>query len=182
MVLKLLAYLIIPTYTILFTKGYNWLTTNFSVIGNLFDKKLAFITWGILVGLYFYLIFRKLRSLTALGTVCSKLIPAALILLFCAVTTPYLPEKFPLKSFLHIIFAFVSTVLLLTFLLIVIWNQYKRFPGRYFRYLAGWAAIIAVSVILLAAAGIISSALEIFITITTVILSDRLCSELRKDA
>ena len=56
MTIKVLAYLIIPVYTIAFTGGYNWFTTNFSVIGNLMDKKLAFLIWGIVVGLYFYLL------------------------------------------------------------------------------------------------------------------------------
>lgn len=66
MTIKVLAYLIIPVYTIAFTGGYNWFTTNFSVIGNLMDKKLAFLIWGIVVGLYFYLIYRRLRPLVRL--------------------------------------------------------------------------------------------------------------------
>lgn len=63
MIIKILAYFIIPIYTVLFTRGYNWFTTNFSVIGNIFDKKLAFFVWGILVGVYFYMIYRQIRSL-----------------------------------------------------------------------------------------------------------------------
>ena len=92
MTIKVLAYLIIPVYTIAFTGGYNWFTTNFSVIGNLMDKKLAFLIWGIVVGLYFYLIYRRLRPLVRLRPLFSQLIPAALALLFCAITTPYLPD------------------------------------------------------------------------------------------
>ena len=121
MTIKVLAYLIIPVYTIAFTGGYNWFTTNFSVIGNLMDKKLAFLIWGIVVGLYFYLIYRRLRPLVRLRPLFSRLIPAALTLLFCAITTPYLPDEMPLKSFLHIVFAFVSTVLVLIYLAAVVW-------------------------------------------------------------
>lgn len=180
MIIKILAYFIIPIYTVLFTRGYNWFTTNFSVIGNFFDKKLAFFVWGILVGVYFYMIYRQIRSLIPMTPACFRLIPAALTLLFCAVTTPYLPEELPLKSFLHIVFAFISTVLLLLFLTAVSWHQYRQFPDLYRPFLAGLAVITAVSAALLALVGIVSSALEIFITLTTVIMSDRLCTRLKK--
>lgn len=179
MLIRLLAYFIIPGYTVSFTKGYNWFTTNFSVIGNI-DKKLAFLIWGILIGIYFYMVYRKLRTLIPLGPVCSKLIPSALVLLFCAITTPYLPEELPFKSFLHIIFAFISTVLLLLFLLLVTWSQYLLSPSRFRPYLVGWFAIVTVSAALLILAGIISSALEIFVTISTVIMSDRLMRRIHK--
>ena len=179
MLIKILAYAVIPAYTLLFTKGYNWFTTNFSVIGNI-DKKLAFFVWGILIGIYFYMVFRKIRSLIRLGPVCSKLIPGSLILLFCAVTTPYLPEELPFKSFLHIVFAFLSTVLLLLFLLLVSWSQFVSDPAMYRSYLAGWTAIVSVSAVLLIVAGIVSSALEIFITLSTVTMSDRLADKIRK--
>ena len=45
MAAKAVAYGIIPLYTILFTRGYNWFTTNLSVIANFFDKKKAFFLW-----------------------------------------------------------------------------------------------------------------------------------------
>lgn len=180
MIRKLLAYLVIPAYTVLFTRGYGWLTTNFSVIGNLIDKKLSFFIWGVTVGVYFWLTDRRIKSRLALGPVCSRLIPAALALLFCAITTPYLPEELPLKSFLHIIFAFVSTVLLLLYLGAVAFGRWRLEPARYRPFLAALAAIVLVSAALLAVAGIISSALEIFLTITTVVLSDRLCGQIAR--
>lgn len=174
--IKILAYFIIPIYTLLFTRGYSWFTTNFSVIGNLVDKKLAFFIWGILVGGYFFLIFRKLKMQIDLLPACSKLIPAALILLFCAITTPYLPDEMPLKSFLHIVFAFLAAVLLLAFLFLVCWSQYRLFPGRYLPFLIGLAGIVSVSASLLVLVGIVSSILEIFVTFTTVIMAERLLS------
>ena len=179
MLLKLMAYFIIPVYTVLFTRGYNWFTTNFSVIGNI-DKELAFFIWGIVVGWYFYMIFRRVRAQIPLSRPAARLVPAAVILLFCAITTPYLPEKLPLKSFLHIIFAFAATLLLLFFLLIVILEQYRRSPDVYRPFLAGLCVIVVVSVLLLMLAGIISSALEIFITVTTVILSYRLTERIEE--
>ncbi|KMW16814.1 hypothetical protein [Enterocloster citroniae] len=180
MMIKILAYFLIPAYTILFTRGYNWFTTNFSVIGNLIDRKLAFFLWGVMVGVYYYMIYRAIRKQIRLKPLATRLLPAALLLLFCAVTTPYLPEQLPLKSFLHIIFAFVSTVLLLVFLALVSWSQYPSAPRAYRPFLLGLAVIVVVSAVLLAVAGIVSSALEIFLTVTTVILSSRLVDCLRK--
>ena len=181
MIPDILANLIIPLYTILFTQGYGWFTTNFSVIGNI-DKKLAFLVWGILVGWYFYLIDRKIKSHISAGKAGNRLIPAALILLFCAITTPYLPEELPLKAFLHIVFAFLSAVLLLLYLLIIIWNQYRMNPQTYTPYLIGLGSIAVISVFLLVLAGIVSSALEIFVTITTVTLSLRLSKQISRNA
>ena len=85
----------------------------------------------------------------------------------------------PLKSFLHIVFAFVSTVLLLIYLAAVVWVRYRLNPGPYRPYLAGLALILVISLVLLAMAGIISSALEIYFTITSVILTRRLLVKLK---
>lgn len=185
MLLNLFAYFIIPAYTLLFVEGYDWFTTNFSVIGNYFHRRDAFVLWGLLVGSYF---FYTLRSIVkrmdisggaALTSEMSRrrrpklppLITVSLVLLFCAITTPYLPEKLPLQSFLHIIFAFLAAVLLLVCLIIIIWRQYLLEPERYAFFLYAWAAIVAGSAFLLFLVGIISSALEIYFTVTTVILT-----------
>lgn len=178
MMIKLLAYFLIPAYTILFTWGYNWFTTNFSVIGNLFDRKLAFFIWGILVGAYYYMIYRAIRRQIRLKESVARLVPAALVLLFCAVTTPYLPEALPLQSFLHIVFAFMSTLLLLAFLTTVSFILARTCPRTFGPFLYALGSIILVSVILLALVGIISSALEIFLTVTTVFLSSKLLDRL----
>jgi len=172
--MKFWAYFLIPVYTVLFTRGYNWFTTNFSVIGNFFDRKKSFLLWGVLVGGYFYVIHRKIRSRVVLHPICAGLIPAALVLLFCAITTPYLPEELPFKSVLHIVFAFLSTVLVLLYLLWIIGDRYRIYPGIYRRFLYGWGAIVGVSALLLAVAGIISSALEIYVTLTSVAMAERL--------
>jgi len=181
MLLNILANIVIPLYTILFTRGYGWFTTNFSVIGNI-DKKLAFLIWGILVGWYFYLIDRKIKASMPTGRIGPHMIPAALVLLFCAITTPYLPEELPFKAFLHIVFAFLSAVLLLVYLFMIIWNQYRRDPQSYISYLIGLVIITTGSAILLAIVGIVSSALEIFVTITTVIMALRLAERISRPA
>ena len=180
--MKFWAYFLIPVYTVLFTRGYNWFTTNFSVIGNFFDKKRSFFLWGVLVGSFFYIIHRKVKSRLTLNPVYGRMVQAALALLFFAITTPYLPEELPLKSVLHIIFAFLSALLVLLFLLLVIWSQYQIYPHVYRRYLYGWLAIVCGSVLLLAAAGIISSALEIYVTLTSAAMAERLTCRIARQA
>ena len=115
-----------------------------------------------------------IKSRAALHPICARLIPVALVLLFCAITTPYLPEELPLKSVLHIVFAFLSAVLVLLYLFWIIRTRYQTEPGAYRPFLYGWGAIVGVSVILLAVAGIISSALEIYVTLTSVAMAQRL--------
>lgn len=188
MLLNLFAYFIIPAYTLLFVKGYGWFTTNFSVIGNYIHRRDAFVLWGLMVGSYFLYTLRSiLRHMDVPGRDIpsseassrrrpkwTSLITVSLVLLFCAITTPYLPEELPLKSFLHIIFAFLAAVLLLVCLIIIIWHQYLLEPECYGPCLYAWAAIVAGSAFLLILVGIVSSALEIYYTVTTVILTRRL--------
>lgn len=179
-IIKLLAYFFIPVHTILFTRGYNWFTTNFSVIGSLIDRKRAFFIWGLMVGVYYFLIYRAVQRQIILRRAIKRLIPSALVLLFCAVTTPYLPETFPFQSLLHIVFAFMSTVLLLLFLIAVCVKCSQTCPGTFKPFLYALGIIIFISVLLLAFIGIVSSALEIFLTMTTVVLSARLSDCLKR--
>ena len=180
--MKFWAYFLIPVYTVLFTRGYNWFTTNFSVIGNFFDKKRSFFLWGVLVGGFFHIVHRKLKFRLTLHPACGRMVPSALVLLFCAITTPYLPGELPLKSVLHIIFAFLSAVLVLLYLLLVIWSQYQIYPQVYRGFLYGWLAIVGGSALLLAAAGIISSALEIYVTLTSAAMAERLITRIARQA
>lgn len=179
MLQKVFAYGIIPLYTILFTRGYGWFTTNLSVIANYFDKKRAFFIWGILVGGYYYWVHRKIKEMSEQSPLCLKVIPGAIFFLFCSITTPYMPEVMPLKSDLHIIFAFASAVLLFLYLLAVILRQISKNRQRYLLYLAALIGIIFISLYLLIRVGIVSSALEIFVTVSTIVLSERLVNSMR---
>lgn len=166
MLLSLLAYFVIPLYTVLFACNARLFLDNFTIIGNYFDKKLEFVLWGILVGGYFYTALRTIirtapfrRKKGYLG-----LLYTACILLIFAVTTPYLPETVPFQSFLHVVFAFCSAVVLLFLLLLLTYRlAYRRF---------GFAllAIILVSAYLLLRIGVVSSILEVFLTLTTTVL------------
>ena len=182
MILNLFAYFIIPAYTVFFVKGYGWFTTNFSVIGNYLHRKDAFVLWGLLVGCYFFYSLRAIIRLMKEKPKGTFLVPLSLVLLFCAITTPYLPEELPLKAFLHIIFAFMAAVLLLLCLFLIIRQEYRQAPSRYKACLFAWAGIVAGSAFLLILVGIVSSALEIYFTITSVILTRRLLAKLTENS
>lgn len=170
MFLNFVAYLLIPLYTIWFVAGTNWFTTNFSVLGNMIGRSEEFVLWGLMVGIYFFWCLRRIVRRMEVKPKGTFLIPTSLVLLTFALTTPYLPEVLPLKSFLHIIFAFVAAVCLMLCLYLIVWRLYQGDRETYRTYLKSMIAITCFSAFLLVLAGIISSALEIFFTISTVIL------------
>lgn len=181
MFLNFAAYLLIPLYTIWFVAGTNWFTTNFSVLGNMIGRSEEFVLWGLMVGIYFFWCLRRIVRRMDVKPKGTFLIPTSLVLLTFALTTPYLPEVLPLKSFLHIIFAFVAAVCLMLCLYLIVWRLYQGDRETYRTYLKSMIAITCFSAFLLVLAGIISSALEIFFTISTVILVRSLLRQVDSD-
>lgn len=180
MFLGIAAYFLIPVYTVWFVQGSNWFTTNFSVIGNLFGRQEEFVLWGLMVGIYFFWCLRRIVRLMPKKPRGTWLIPSSLVLLTFAITTPYLPEKFPLKAFLHIVFSFVAAVCLMICLYLIVWDLYQLKRETYRFYLTGLVGITLFSGFLLMLAGIISSALEIFFTVSTVVMVYRLYLKLQR--
>ncbi|MEG2987714.1 MAG: hypothetical protein RR809_09165 [Lachnospiraceae bacterium] len=174
MLLNFIAYLLIPAYTIWFVQDGDWFTTNFSVIGNMIGRHEEFVLWGLIVGIFFFYSLRSIVKHMPCKTPGVWLIPLAVLLLTCAITTPYLPDQFPFKSFLHVIFAFVAAVCLMLCLYLILWQLYRLAPASYRFYLLAMVGITIISAVLLVIAGIVSSALEIFFTISSVILVRRL--------
>lgn len=174
MFINFIAYALIPVYTVLFVENSNWFTTNFSVLGNLAERRTAFVLWGLLVGIYFFWCLRRIIAHMEKQPRGTWLIPTSLVLLTFAITTPYLPEALPLKSFLHIIFAFMAAVCLMCCLYLIVITLWRGNKKTYRIYLAALICITLISAALLCLVGIVSSALEIFFTITTVILVQRL--------
>lgn len=182
MFLCLIAYILIPAYTIWFVQDSNWFTTNFSVLGNLFGRQEEFVLWGLVVGIYFFWCLCRIVRLMPEKPRCTWLIPLSLVLLTFAITTPYLPEQLPLKAFLHIVFAFIAAVCLMACLYLIVWRLYQGENEAYRPYLIGLTGITLFSTFLLMLAGIVSSALEIFFTISTVVIVYRLYRKLRNDS
>lgn len=174
----LTAYVLIPLYTILFANGSRWLDTNFSVLGSLPGREEAFVLWGLIVGIFFFWCLRQIiRRMPRRPRFCF-LAPLALLLLVFAVTTPYLPERLPLKSFLHILFAFLAAVCLGGILLSIVLTLYHGDRQGYRRYLFFLLGSFAVCIWLFFLAGIVSSAMEIFFTISMDLLAYRLYRKL----
>ncbi len=180
MFLGFTAYILIPLYTVWFVQGSNWFTTNFSVIGNLIGRQEEFVLWGLMVGIYFFWCLRRIVRRMPEKPRCAWLIQMSLVLLTFAITTPYLPEELPFKAFLHIVFAFMAAVCLMICLYLIVWKLYQREKGAYRLYLAGLTGITLFSAFLLLLAGIVSSALEIFFTFSTVVMVYRLYRRIRR--
>lgn len=171
MFLNLAAFFIIPVYTILFVRNFNLFSLNFSVIGNMLGRRRAFCLWGVMTGWYFYSVLSPVSVRLKLSRGVRYLVHTALLLLFCAITTPYLPEEFPLKAILHIVFAMAAALCLCLYLFFAAWRLRKE--DRAAGQITLWclAGILTVSAALLVLVGIVSSALEIFFTFSTIFLS-----------
>ena len=142
------AYVLIPVYTFLFAINSDWFRTNFSVLGNIAGRKEAFVLWGLIVGIYFFFILRRIIRHMPRKPTASWLVYLALVLLDFAVTTPYLPEQMPLKASLHIVFAFLAAACLTICLFFIVLRLYQTAEPKnktiYRLYLAGLAAIVLI--------------------------------------
>lgn len=179
MLLNFMTYVLIPAYTLLFIKGSHLFKSNFSVHGNVPSNQVGFLIWGILVGLYFYLMIKRILCHFQGIRLEKFMINTAILLLFMAVTTPYLPEEFPFQSKLHIVFAFLSSVLLLLILYRIVWRTVRYNRTDFKIYLIGLHFITIVSCILFALVGLVSTALEAFFSLSCVMLTCSLYKQVR---
>lgn len=177
-VLDFFACFLIPAYTLLFAGSVQWFGTNFSVIAVTGpDHYRGFIYWGVLAGGYFLTVLtaltRRLPVRWARWTV-RLLTGSAVLALAYALAIPYLPAYFPRYAALHVLLAASACVLLMLALLLVILTLRRRDPVRYGRALRGWWLIAAGSGGLFLIPRMVSSALEVFFTITAALLARRL--------
>lgn len=175
--LDFLACFLIPAYTLLFAGSVQWFGTNFSVIAVTGpDHYRGFVYWGILAGSYFFVMLSRLalvlprrreRAAVRLLTVC------AVLSLAYAVAIPYLPAYFPKYAALHVLLAAGACVLLMLALLIVLLALRRTDPDRWRRPLRGWSLIVAGSALLFLIPRMVSTALEVFFTISAALLVRR---------
>ncbi len=166
MVSAVIALCLIPISTILFAGSENWFSTNFSVLGNMVGRQGNLVTWGVLVGGYFFWTLRQIILQIPSAVRWAWMIPFDLLLLFLAVTTPYLPDQLPFQAYLHFIFAFFSAIILIIILIVICCYLYGADKRNFRLFLWELGGIIAVSFCLLLHAGFVTSALEIFFTIS----------------
>lgn len=180
MLLNLMTYVLIPAYTLLFIKGSHLFDSNFSVHGNLPSNQLAFLLWGVLVGIYFYVLINRILMRFQEARLESILLKTAILLLFMAVTTPYLPEQFPFQSKLHIVFAFLASLLLLLILYRIVGRAYWQHRSDYRIYLYSLHFITAMSCLFFLLVGIVSTALEVFFSLSCVVLTCNLYKQIKE--
>ncbi len=167
-------YVLIPFHTLFFARNSNWFTTNFSVIGNRPGRWAEFFFWSILIGTYFYCSLRTISFQVQPPLKSNFLLPVSLVLFYLAILTPYLPELVPFKSFLHVMFAFFSSCCLAVYLFFLIYRLARSSPEEYFSFLCGIVVIVIFSAYLLIACNMVTSALEIFFSLSCSMLCRRL--------
>lgn len=165
---------LIPTYTLLFAGSLQWFSTNFSVIAVTgADHYRGFVYWGVLAGSYFWILLTRLALRLAypparVGVL--SLTVGALLSLGYAIAIPYLPEYFPKYAALHVLLAALACVLLMAALLICLLAFRREDKARWNPPLLLWLAIVGSSAILFAIPRMVSTALEVFFTISATLL------------
>lgn len=112
-------------------------------------------------------------AVAARGAVCLLALLACLALGY-ALAIPYLPDDFPGFASLHVVLAAGACVLLMLALLLVLLSLYRASPEKYRLLLVRWGLIVGGSGLLFLLAGMVSSALEVFFTITAALLTRRI--------
>ena len=144
LLLNLFACFLIPAYTLLFAGSRAWFSTNFSVIAVTGpDHYRGFLYWGVLAGGYFFLMLMKLASIlrSRVAQTAAILLTLAACLSLCyALAIPYLPAL------------------------------YRRQPDRYVPLLRAWFIIVGICGVLFLIPQMVSSALEVFFTISAALL------------
>lgn len=176
MLLRIFSYFIIPVYTIFLALQDSLFESNLSVISSNPQHKNDFMLWCIMVVLFLSVVLTKVIKNNQLRH--SKLdyffVYSSCLLLLLAAITPYVPSNDPVKAKWHIIFAFSSTVFVLFSFLTITLELYQRNAKQYKKHLICIIAISLISILLLVSIGIVSSFLEIVITISSALLAKSL--------
>lgn len=175
--LDVFACFLIPAYTLLFAGSVQWFGTNFSVIAVTGpDHYRGFIWWGILAGGYFFVILNKLASRLPrlwMRAVVRGLALCALVSLAYALAIPYLPQYFPKYAALHVLLAAGACVLLMAALQLTILILRRRDPVRWAGVMRFCWVMVFGCALLFLIPGMVSTALEVFFTISAALLARR---------
>lgn len=173
--LNFFACVLIPAYTLWFAGSVAWFRTNFSVIAVTgVDNYRGFIYWGLLLGGYFAVMLTRLSLLLPhrrQSLTLGFLTLGACLSLAYALAIPYLPDYFPRYATLHVILAALASVLLMLALLLCILALERREPGKYRKLLTAWVLIALACGVIFAIPRMVSSALEVFFSISAALLT-----------
>lgn len=175
--LDLFACFLLPAYTLLFAGSVEWFGTNFSVLAVTGpDHYRGFVLWGLLAGGYFFCVLTSVaRTLPPLP----RRLIFLLSLLACGslsagLWVPYLPDLAPRWADLHVALCMTACVLLMTALLLALLTGLFLEGRRYRPLLLAWVVIALGCGVLFWLAGIITTALEVWFTLTAALLARRL--------
>ena len=176
-VLDCFACFLIPAYTLLFAGSVRGFGSSFSVLAVTGpDHYRGFIYWGVLAGGYFLVLLNALAAVLPrwAGRSVRLLAAAACLCLAYALAIPYLPDFFPRDAVLHVLLAASACVLLMAALLLVILALRRRAPSRWTGPLRAWVLTAAGCGVLFFIPRMVSTALEVFFTISAALLARRL--------
>lgn len=165
----LLSYFIIPGLTLLLPGETNWFTSNFSVAGAYFPKNILLVVWAIVIARFYHTFTKRTIGQARSFLKAEKeliLTDVSACLLVGSVFLPYRPQTCPFFSFLHLIMAFAATVTFYLSVTIMAARLYCLAPDLFSWPIALLVFAIACTFVLLILCDfIISSALEIFLTL-----------------
>ncbi len=166
---KFVAWLLIPILTLLVSGPTDWFSLNFSVVCSAFPQNILLLLWAIVIGCFYHNSIRQTVSRTApfLKTGPELIMTdLSFCLIIGAVFFPYIPSRRPLLSFFHLAMAFTGTVVFFIAITIVNLKLYVIAPKLFSLPTALLLFAIMTSIILLILCNfLITSALEIFLTI-----------------
>jgi len=175
LLVDLFACFLLPAYTLLFAGSVEWFGTNFSVLAVTGEGHYrGFFLWGVLGCAYFAGVLAGVGRTFSHRWQRVGLFLLALLACGClvgALAVPYLPGDFPGWADLHVLLSFSACVLLMAALLWALLACRRENRAGCRTLFWGWWAIVAVSAALFAAAGMVSSALEVFFTISAALLA-----------
>lgn len=148
-VLNFFACFLIPVYTISFAGSTEWFGSNFSVIAVTgWDHYRGFLYWGLLAGSYFFVVVNRLAF--------------------------SLPGHWARLAVSWLVLAAGACALLMLALLVILLILRRQRPERYGRLLIAWGLIVLGSAVLFLIPRMVSSALEVFFTISAALLARKL--------
>lgn len=163
------SWFLIPSAALLMSGKSDWFITNFSVTASTAPGCYYLILWAFFTGGFFRYLIKRITGQAAPLLSAEKelmLTDLAVILLLVSVFLPYVPERNRGLALLHVGFAFTATVLFYVVITSLDLKLYFLFP-KMFSFPTGLLvfAIFVTMALLILAGFLISSALELFLTV-----------------
>lgn len=164
-----ISWFLIPGLTLLLPGRTDWFTSNFSVVGSVFPQNIILLVWAIITGGFYHTFTKRTIGQAAPFIRIERelaLTDISVFLLIASVFLPYRPKQEPILAALHLAMAFTATVLFFLAVTMADLKLYFLAPDLFSVPTAMIVFAITTTFCLLILCNfIISSALEIFLTI-----------------